>query len=132
MNEFVMDSFNRDDILYCCNNATVTMDTDFGEVTTGVKNLKIYPSSNVSTYIKDRFEDYVKKDELKDLINELYNVKMADKDYAGDAFRLLSRRLSEGNKKKNEISFLNYEKEIRGYEVLQTVGCEAAYQHLKN
>ena len=118
MNEFVMDSFNRDSMMYCCNNATVTMDTDFGEVTTGVKNLKIYPSSNVSTYIKDRFEDYVKKDELKDLINELYNVKVADKDYAGDAFRLLSRRLSEGNKKKNEISFLNYEKEIRGYEVL--------------
>ena len=118
MNNFVMDSFNRDSMMYCCNNATVTMDTDFGEVTTGVKNLKIYPSSNVSTYIKDRFEDYVKKDELKDLINELYNVKVADKDYAGDAFRLLSRRLSEGNKKKNEISFLNYEKEIRGYEVL--------------
>ena len=118
MNKFVMDSFNRDSMMYCCNNATVTMDTDFGEVTTGVKNLKIYPSSNVSTYIKDRFEGYVKKDELKDLINELYNVKVADKDYAGDAFRLLSRRLSEGNKKKNEISFLNYEKEIRGYEVL--------------
>ena len=118
MNRFAMDSFNRDGTMYCCNNDTVTMDTDFGEVTTGVKNLKIYPSSNVSTYIKDRFEDYVKKDELKDLINELYNVKVADKDYAGDAFRLLSRRLSEGNKKKNEISFLNYEKEIRGYEVL--------------
>ena len=46
MNEFVMDSFNRDDILYCCNNATVTMDTDFGEVTTGVKGLKIVEGSN--------------------------------------------------------------------------------------
>lgn len=115
-----MDSFNRDGMMYCCNNATVTMDTDFGEISTGVKDLKIYPS-DMGINIKDRLEDYVKKDEFEDLINkvnELYNVKMADKDYAGDAFRLLSRRLSEGNKKKNEISFLNYEKEIRGYEVL--------------
>ena len=126
MNEFVMDSFNREDMMFCCNDDMVIVGTD-----TGVKGLNF--CSNDS--IKDRFEDYVKKDEFEDLINkvnELYNVKVADKDYAGDAFRLLSRRLSEGNKKKNEISFLNYEKEIRGYEVLQTVGCEAAYQHLKN
>ena len=118
MNKFVMDSFNRDSMMYCCNNATVTMDTDFGEVTTGVKDLKIYPSDSMGVGIKDRLEDYVKKDELKDLINELCNVKVADKDDAGDAFRLLSRRLSEGNKKKNGISFLNYEKEVVGYELL--------------
>ena len=117
MNKFVMDSFNRDGMMYCCNNATVTMDTDFGEISTGVKDLKIYPS-DMGINIKDRLEDYVKKDELKDLINELYNVKVADKDYAGDAFRLLSRRLSEGNKKKNENLFLNYEKEVVGYELL--------------
>ena len=60
-----MDSFNRDGMMYCCNNDTVT-----------------------------------------------------DKDYAGDAFRLLSRRLSEGNKKKNENLFLYYEKEVVGYELL--------------
>ena len=118
MNRFAMDSFNRDDILYCCNNATVTMDTDFGEISTGVKDLKICPNDSMGVGIKDRFEDYVKKDELKDLINELYNVKVADKDYAGDAFRLLSRRLSEGNKKKNENLFLYYEKEVVGYELL--------------
>ena len=118
MNKFVMDSFNRDNILYCCNNATVTMDTDFGEVTTGVKGLKIYPSDSMGIGVKDRFEDYVKRDELKDLINELCNVKVADKDHAADAFRKLSRRLSEGNKKKNENSFLNYEKEVVGYELL--------------
>lgn len=109
INKFVMDSFNRDDMMFCCNDDMITINTD-----TGVKGLNFCPSDG----IKDRFEDYVKKDELKDLINELYNIKVADKDYAGDAFRLLSRRLSEGNKKKNEISFLNYEKEIRGYEVL--------------
>ena len=123
MNEFnfVMDSFNRDGTMngtmYCCNNDTVTIDTDLGEISTGVKNLKIYPS-DMGINIKDRLEDYVKKDELKDLINELYNVKVADKDYAGDAFRLLSRRLSEGNKKKNENLFLYYEKEVVGYELL--------------
>ena len=127
MNEFnfVMDSFNRDGTMngtmYCCNNDTVTIDTDFGENTTRIKGLKICPSDDMGIDFKDRFEDYVRKDEFEDLINkvnELYNVKVADKDYAGDAFRLLSHRLSEGNKKKNEISFLNYEKEIRGYEVL--------------
>lgn len=120
MDKFVMDSFNRDSMMYCCNSDTVTIDTDLGEISTGVKDLKIYPS-DMGINIKDRLEDYVKKDELKDLINkvnELYNVKVADKDYAGDAFRLLSRRLSEGNKKKNENSFLNYEKEVVGYELL--------------
>ena len=121
MDKFVMDSFNRDDILYCCNNATVTMDTDFGEVTTGVKGLKICPSDSMSIGVKDRFEDYVRKDEFEDLINkvnELYNTRVIDKDKVGDAFRLLSHRLSEGNKKKNENSFLNYEKEVVGYELL--------------
>ena len=118
MDKFVMDSFNRDSMMYCCNNDTVTIDTDFGEITTGIKGLKICPSDDMGIGVKDRFEDYVKKDELKDLINELYNVKIADKDYAGDAFRLLSRRLSEGNKKKSENSFLNYEKEVVGYELL--------------
>lgn len=98
--KFVMDGFNRDGMMFC-NNATVTMDTDVG-----------------TTSIKDRFEDYVRKDELEDLINELCSVTMVDKDDAGDALRMLSYTLSKGNKKKNEISFLNYEKEIRGYEVL--------------
>ena len=121
MNGFAMDSFNRDSMMYCCNNATVTMDTDFGEVTTGVKDLKIYPNDDMGIGVKDRFEDYVRKDEFEDLINkvnELYNTRVIDKDKVGDAFRKLSRILSEGNKEKNENSFLNYEKEIRGYEVL--------------
>ena len=121
MNKFVMDSFNRDGMMYCCNNDTVTIDTDFGEITTGIKSLKICSSDDMGIGVKDRFEDYVRKDELKDLINELYNVKVADKDYAGDAFRLLSRRLSEGNKKKNENLFLYYEKEVVGYELLYDV-----------
>lgn len=121
MDRFAMDSFNRDGMMYCCNNDTVTIDTDFGEITTGIKGLKICPSDSMGVDIKDRLEDYVKKDELKDLINELYNIKMNDKDDAGDAFRLLSRRLNEGNKKKNEISFLNYEKEVVGYELLYDV-----------
>lgn len=110
-----MDSFNRTPIMFCCNN---NVDTDLREISNGVNDLKY---CDTGTCIKDRFEDYVRKDELKDLINELYNVKVADKDYAGDAFRLLSRRLSEGNKKKNENSFLNYEKEIVGYELLYDV-----------
>jgi hypothetical protein len=116
--KFVMDSFNRD-ALFCCNNATVTMDTDLGEVSTGVKDLKFYPS-DMSTCIKDRFEDYVRKDELEDLIGKIsdsYNCAVSHDDVA-DALRRLSYRLNEGNKKKNEISFLNYEKEIVGYEVL--------------
>ena len=120
MNKFVMDSFNRDSMMYCCNNATVTMDTDFGEISTGVKDLKIYPS-DMGINIKDRLEDYVRKDEFEDLINkvnELYNTRVIDKDKVGDAFRKLSRRLSEGNKKKNENSFLNYKKEVVGYELL--------------
>ena len=122
MNKFVMDSFNRDG-MYCCNNDTVTIDTDFGEAITGIKGLKICPSDDmgIGVNIKDRLEDYVRKDEIEDLINkmnELYNAKVADKDDVGDAFRLLSRRLSEGNKKKNENSFLNYEKEVVGYELL--------------
>ena len=114
-----MDSFNRDSMMYCCNNDTVTIDTDLGEITTGIKGLKICPSDDMGIGV--RFEDYVRKDEFEDLIskmNELYNAKVADKDDVGDAFRLLSRRLIKGNKKKNENSFLNYEKEIVGYELL--------------
>lgn len=118
MDKFVMDSFNRDGMMYCCNNDTVTIDTDFGENTTRIKGLKFCPSDDIGVNVKDRLEDYVRKDELKDLINKLYNIKMNDKDDASDAFRLLSRRLSEGNKKKNENSFLNYEKEVVGYELL--------------
>lgn len=121
MNKFVMDSFNRDGMMYCCNNDTVTIDTDFGEITTGIKGLKICPSDDMRIDVKDRFEDYVRKDEFEDLINkvnELYNTRVIDKDKVGDAFRLLSHRLSEGNKKKNENSFLNYEKEVVGYELL--------------
>ena len=122
MDKFVMDSFNRDSMMYCCNNDTVTIDTDLGEITTGIKGLKICPSDDMGIGV--RFEDYVRKDELEDLIskmNELYNAKVADKDDVGDAFRLLSHRLSEGNKKKNENSFLNYEKEVVGYELLYDV-----------
>ena len=124
MNRFVMDSFNRDGMMYCCNNDTVTIDTDLGEITTGIKGLKICPNDDMGIGVKDRLEDYVRKDELEDLIskmNELYNAKVADKDDVGDAFRLLSRRLGEGNKKKNENSFLNYEKEVVGYELLYDV-----------
>lgn len=113
--KFVIDSFNRDGMMFCCDNATVTMDTNLGEVSTGVKDLKFY---DVNTCIKDRFEDYVRKDELEDLFNELCNITMVDKDDASDALRMLSCRLTKGNKKKNENSFLNYEKEIRGYELL--------------
>ena len=99
----------------------VEIDTDFGENTTRIKDLKFCPSDDIGVNVKDRLEDYVRKDEFEDLINkmnELYNTKVADKDDVGDAFRLLSRRLSEGNKKKNENSFLNYEKEVVGYELL--------------
>lgn len=116
--KFVMDSFNRD-ALFCCNNATVTMDTDLGEVTTGVKDLKFYPS-DVSTCIKDRFEDYVRKDELEDLfrtISDSCNCAVSHDDVA-DALRMLSTRLSKGNKKKNEFLIFDFEKEIKGYELL--------------
>ena len=130
MNGFAMDSFNRGGMMYCCNNDTVTIDTDLGEITTGIKGLKICLNDNMGIGVKDdmgiggvkdRLEDYVRKDEFEDLINkvnELYNTRVIDKDKVGDAFRKLSRILSEGNKEKNENSFLNYEKEIRGYEVL--------------
>ena len=118
MNRFAMDSFNRNDMMYCCNNDTVTIDTDFGEITTGIKGLKICPSDNIEVNIKDRLEDYVKKDELEDLINKISNNYAASHDDMADAFRLLSRRLNEGNKKKNENSFLNYKKEVVGYELL--------------
>ena len=124
MNRFAMDSFNRDSMMYCCNNDTVTIDTDFGEITTGIKGLKICPNDDMGIGVKDRFEDYVRKDEFEDLIskvNELYNTRVIDKDKVGDAFKKLSRRLSEGNKKKNENSFLNYEKEVVGYELLYDV-----------
>ena len=121
MNRFAMDSFNRDRMMYCCNNDTVTIDTDFGKNTTRIKGLKICPNDSMGVDIKDRLEDYVKKDELEDLINELCNVKVADKDDVGDAFRLLYERLIKGNKKKNENSFSNYEREVVGYELLYDV-----------
>ena len=130
MNEFnfVMDSFNRDGTMngtmYCCNNDTVTIDTDFGENTTRIKGLKFCPSDDIGVNVKDRLEDYVRKDAFEDLINkvnELYNTRVIEKDKVGDGFRLLSRRLSEGNKKKNENLFLYYEKEVVGYELLYDV-----------
>ena len=124
MNKFAMDSFNRDSMMYCCNSDTVTIDTDLGEITTGIKGLKICPSDDMGIGVKDRLEDYVRKDEFEDLINkvnELYNTRVIDKDKVGNAFRKLSRRLSEGNKKKNENSFLNYEKEVVGYQLLYDV-----------
>ena len=127
MNEFnfVMDSFNRDGTMngtmYCCNNDTVTIDTDFGENTTRIKGLKICPSDNIGANVKDRLEDYVRKDEFEDLINKISNNYAASHDDMADAFRLLSRRLSEGNKKKNENSFSNYEREVVGYELLYDV-----------
>ena len=132
-----MDSFNRDSMMYCCNSDTVTIDTDLGEITTGIKGLKICPSDDMGIGVKDRLEDYVRKDEFEDLINkvnELYNTRVIDKDKVGDAFRKLSRRLSEGNKKKNENSFLNYEKEVVGYELLYDVkqNVIVAKEHLKN
>lgn len=118
MNKFVMDSFNRDGMMYYCNNDIVTtMDiANLKDITTGV----ICPSDDIVN-VKGRLEDYVRKDEFEDLINKLCNVKVADKDDAGYVFRLLSHRLSEGNKKKNENSFLNYEKEVTGYELLYGV-----------
>ena len=30
MDKFVMDSCNRDSMMYCCNSDTVTIDTDLG------------------------------------------------------------------------------------------------------
>ena len=124
MNEFnfVMDSFNRDGTMngtmYCCNNDTVTIDTDLGEITTGIKGLKICPSDDIGVNVKNRLEDYVRKDEFEDLINKISNNYAVSHDDMADAFRLLSRRLSEGNKKKNENLFLYYEKEVVGYELL--------------
>ena len=135
MNKFVMDGFNRDNMLFCCDNATVTMDTDLGEVTTGVKDLKFFPS-NMGTSTKGKLEDYVRKDELEDLISKIsdgYDCVVSHDD-AADAFKLLHERLSKGNKEKNEISFLNYEKEIKGYELLQAASHPTviAKEHLKN
>ena len=132
-----MDSFNRDSMMYCCNSDTVTIDTDLGEITTGIKGLKICPSDDMGIGVKDRLEDYVRKDEFEDLINkvnELYNTRVIDKDKVGNAFRKLSRRLSEGNKKKNENSFLNYEKEVVGYQLLYDVkqNVIVTKEHLKN
>ena len=108
---FVMDSFNRDGTMngtmYCCNNDTVT---------TGV----ICPSDDIGVNIKDRLEDYVRKDEFEDLINKIsdnYNYAVSHDDVA-DSFRFLYKKLIKGNKKKNENSFLNYEKEVVGYELL--------------
>ena len=124
MNEFnfVMDSFNRDGTMngtmYCCNNDTVTIDTDFGENTTRIKGLKFCPSDDIRVNVKDRLEDYVRKDEFEDLINKISNNYATSHDDMADAFRLLYERLIKGNKKKNENSFLNYEKEVVGYELL--------------
>ena len=120
MNRFAMDSFNRDSMMYCCNNDTVTIDTDLGEITTGIKGLKICPNDDIGVNVKDRLEDYVRKDELKDLISKIsdnYNCTVSHDDMA-DSFKLLSEKLIKGNKKKNENSFLNYKKEIVGYELL--------------
>lgn len=117
---FVMDSFNRDGtmngIIYCCNNDTVaTMD---------IANFKdISPSDNIGVNVKDRLEDYVRKDELKDLISKIsdnYNCTVSHDD-AADSFRFLYEKLIKGNKKKNENSFLNYEREVVGYELLYDV-----------
>ena len=127
MNEFnfVIDSFNRDGTMngtmYCCNNDTVAIDTDFGENTTRIKGLKFCPSDNIGVNVKDRLEDYVRKDEFEDLINKISNNYAASHDDMADAFRLLSERLIKGNKKKNENSFLKYEKEVVGYELLYDV-----------
>ena len=115
---FVMDSFNRDGMMYCCNSDTVTIDTDLGEITTGIKGLKICPSDDIGVNVKDRLEDYVRKDEFEDLINKISNNYAVSHDDMADSFRLLSERLIKGNKKKNENSFLNYEKEVVGYELL--------------
>ena len=116
MDKFVMDSFNRDSMMYCCNSDTVTIDTDLGEITTGIKGLKICPSDDMGIGV--RFEDYVRKDEFEDLINKISNNYAVSHDDMADAFRLLSERLIKGNKKKNENSFLNYEKEVVDYELL--------------
>ena len=120
MNEFnfVMDSFNRDGMMYCCNNDTVTIDTDFGENTTRIKDLKFCSSDDIGVNVKDRLEDYVRKDEFEDLINKISNNYAVSYDDMADSFRFLSERLIKGNKKKNENSFLNYEKEVVGYELL--------------
>ena len=119
---FVMDSFNRDGTMngtmYCCNNDTVTIDTDFGENTTRIKDLKFCPSDDIGVNVKDRLEDYVRKDEFEHLINKISNNYAVSHDDMADSFRLLSERLIKGNKKKNENSFLNYEKEVVGYELL--------------
>ena len=119
---FVMDSFNRDGTMngtmYCCNNDTVTIDTDFGENTTRIKGLKFCPSDDIGVNVKDRLEDYVRKDEFEDLINKISNNYAVSHDDMADSFRFLYERLIKGNKKKNENSFLNYEKEIVGYELL--------------
>ena len=117
---FVMDSFNRDGTMYCCNNDTVaTMDiANFKDITTGV----ICPSDDMIN-VKNRFEDYVRKDELEDLISKIsdsYNCTVSHDDVV-DSFRLLYEKLIKGNKKKNENSFLNYEREVTGYELLYEV-----------
>ena len=123
MNRFAMDSFNRDGMMYCCNTDTVTIDTDLGEITTGIKGLKICPNDDMGIGVKDRFEDYVRKDELEDLINRIsdnYNCTVSHDDVA-DSFRFLYEKLIKGNKKKNENSFLNYKREVVGYELLYDV-----------
>ena len=118
---FVMDSFNRDGTMngtmYCCNNDTVTIDTDFGENTTRIKG----PSDDIGVNVKDRLEDYVRKDEFEDLINKISNNYAVSHDDMADSFRLLYEKLIKGNKKKNENSFLNYKKEVVGYELLYDV-----------
>ena len=123
MNRFVMDSFNRDGMMYCCNNDTVTIDTDFGENTTRIKGLKFCPSDDIGVNVKDRLEDYVRKDEMKDMISKIsdnYNCTDSHDDVE-NSFRLLYEKLIKGNKKKNENSFLNYKREVVGYELLYDV-----------
>ena len=119
---FVMDSFNRDGTMngtmYCCNNDKIIIDADFGENTDRIKGLKCWPSDDIGVNVKDRLEDYVRKDEFEDLINKISNNYAVSHDDMADSFRLLSERLIKGNKKKNENSFLNYEKEVVGYELL--------------
>lgn len=120
MNKFMMDGFNRDsNVMFCCDTASITRDTNAGEITTNVKDVKF---CNVgTTSIKDRFEDYVRKDELEALIDKVRvsNGYTASCDEVVDAFKLLHRRLAEGNKKENGFLIFNFEKEISGYELLE-------------
>lgn len=119
MNKLVMDGFNRDSVMFCCDTASITRDSNVGEITTNVKDVKF---CNVgTTAIKDRFEDYVRKDELEALIDKVRvsNGYTASCDKVADAFKLVSEKLGKGNKKENEFLIFNFEKEIEGYELLE-------------